>query len=69
MNRFLPQPGVLAERKYTLRSTQEEELEHSLRILDGSLFRQLDKKSVEKARKCLLKLAPSIQVLILLLYA
>lgn len=61
IKRFLPQPGVAAERKYTLRATQEEELEHCLRILDGAMFRDLDKEAVEKARKSLLKLAPSVQ--------
>lgn len=63
IKRFLPQPGVAAERKYTLRATQEEELEHCLRILDGAMFRDLDKEAVEKARKSLLKLAPSVQVI------
>ncbi|KIM31172.1 hypothetical protein M408DRAFT_254966 [Serendipita vermifera MAFF 305830] len=59
---YLPQPGTLSERKYTLRSAQEEELEHALRILDGALYRNLDPAAVEKARKDLERLAPVIRV-------
>jgi hypothetical protein len=60
---YLPQPGVPSERKYTLRSTQEEELEHALRILDGALYRNLDAIAVDKAKRTLKRLAPIIQVL------
>lgn len=59
---YLPQPGTLSERKYTLRSAQEEELEHALRILDGALYRNLDPAAVEKARKDLERLAPVIRL-------
>lgn len=59
---YLPQPGALSERKYTLRSTQEEELEHALRILDGALYRNLDSIAVDKAKRTLKRLTPVIQV-------
>ncbi|PVF96006.1 hypothetical protein CPB86DRAFT_550083 [Serendipita vermifera] len=61
LSRFLPQPGVESERKYMLRTSQEEELERSLRILDGALIRDVDEETFSIASASLKRLATVVQ--------
>lgn len=62
LSKFLPQPGVIAERKYALRTSQEKKLEHSLSVLDAAVYQDLDTAEILEAKRCLVMLAPVIQV-------